>query len=222
MGGQVGRGCPSILLRGTIGRLSSLPKIKQGATLELTLRVLHHSINCARKFTSTLLTLHHSIGCYGIYRGVYSSSIYTVYISYRHSRSAIYIIRGVGRIVTVRGAKRFHNICRILNNVVSPVSKVNPNSLRVSDLMRQITKKRIGRIILTLDAAVRNSAAGFFVCHGLSSCSIGVSIVTHNISVNSRVRCTSRVALKHSVIGHADFGSSVGLWRDCGLEFARR
>lgn len=207
---DVGRRCPSILLRGTIKRFTGLPNVKQGATVQLMLRLLHRSATAMRTFDDTVSALGGRIGCYGIYRGVSSASIYHVYSGPSHSIAAIYIMRGVHSIVTMRGARRCHKLCRILNKIVSPVSNVKPSSLRVRDLMGHIGRNAIGRMVLTLDSAVRKSAAGFCVFHGLTNYSIGVAIVTHKVSVNSRLRCASRIALKHSVIGHITFAKA--LW----------
>ncbi len=188
-----------------MNKFTGLPNVKHGATLHLILRLLHRPTTRTRSFTSTVTALHHRIGCYGIYRGVSSDSIYSVYSRPSHSGDVIYIIRAIHSIVTIRGASLCQNLCRILNKIVSPVSNVNPSSLRVSDLIRHIHSNRIGRIVFTLDPAVRKSAAGFCVCHGLRTANIGVSTLSHNVSINSRLRCTSRTALKHSLIGHVPF-----------------
>lgn len=211
---SVGRRCPSILLRGTINRFSGLPNVKHGATVELILRLLQRSATAIRTFKGSVVALGHRIGCYGMYRGVSSARVYRVYTGPRQSTSAVYIIRGVHSMVTIRTARRCQKLCRILNNIVSPVSKMKPDSLRVRDLIRQMSRNKVGRIVLTLDAAVRKSAAGFCVCHGLSGLNIGLDIVTHNVSIKSRLRCTSRIALNHDVIGQALFAKamwSVGL-----------
>lgn len=200
------RRCSSTLLRGTIKRFSGLPNVKHGATLHLILFVLHERRKSISRFISTVTQVGHRIGCYHIYRGVDSARIYPVYSSPQHSTSIVYIIRGIRSILTIRGARRFRKLCRILNNVVSPVSNVKPTSLRVSSLIRHITTKKMGRIVLTLDDAVRNSAAGFCVSHGLTSCPIGLSIVTQNVSIKSRLRCASRIALNEDVLGEAPFG----------------
>lgn len=207
-GWLVGRRCPSVLLRGTMKRFTGLPNIKHGATVQLMLRLLERSATIMRTFNGTVVALGRRIGCYGIYRGVSSARAYHVYSGPTQSTSAVYIIRDVHSIVTIRTARRCEKLCRILKKIVSPVSNVNPSSLRVRDLIRQIGNNRIGRIVLTLDSAVRKSAAGFCVSHGLSNVSIGLDIVTHNVSVKSRLRCASRIALKHSVVGHALFAKA--------------
>ncbi len=210
---SIGRRCPSMLLRGTIGRFTGLPKVNSGATVHLMLRLLQRRMSTIRDFKRSLVALGRRIGCYAIYRGLSSARIYKVYTSTRQSRALVYIIRGVRSIVTVRGARRCGKMCRILNKIVSPVSNINPSSLRVRSLIRHIHRNRIHRIVLTLDPAVRKSAAGFCVCEGVRTLGIGVDIVTQKITRGSRLRCASRIALKHSVIGHIAFGKRV--WSSC-------
>ncbi len=181
-------------------RFRGLPNVNGGATRHLTLGVLRRPPRHTRGFTRTLMGTHEGVQFYSIYRKLASARIYSMYDSAAHSGSIVYIITRTGSVVTFRGVERFSNACRILRNMVSPVSGMAPSSLQVGRLVAHLTSNSIQRVVVTAGPAIRNRTATDCVSHLMGPVNVGMAHLTCNIPINDSLRCTSRFALTHTLL----------------------
>lgn len=181
-----------------MSRFHGVPSMNAGSTREVTFCILKLSSGKATRLTGTVIATRRGVRRYGVYHGLARSRVYPVYDGRGHSESAVYIIRDPHSIVTFRHARRCHNLCRILRNIVSPVGNVNPSSLAIGRLLLHVGSD-MGRIVVTAGPAMRNRTATVCVDGLLGPVNVGMAELTCNIPMNTSLRCTSRMALVHTL-----------------------
>lgn len=183
--------------------LHYLPNINPGSTRHVTFALLRHSHDNKVHLTRTLAQTVSRVNRYTSYHAFARRRIYGVYSGPHHRRgNRVYIIRDPTSVCTVRRAKRFSNHCFILVKRLSPLSNVNPSSVKLSHLRRHLTRRGVARIVLTAGPAIRNRTATGCVTRLYTRCSIRTDQVTRNMPINNRLRVISNAALSRSLTKH--------------------
>jgi len=118
--------------------------------------------------------------------------------------SIVCIVERPVDIISIEKSGNFRGKFHVLGGRISPLSGIEPEDLRISELEQRIRQEPIREIILALATDVEGDATSFYLAKRLSAQKVKVTRIAHGLPAGSGLEFADELTLSRALEGRRE------------------
>jgi recombination protein RecR len=146
-----------------IGELSKLPGIGRKTAQRLALFILKSSEEDVNKLVNSLLELktklHYCSKCYNLA----VEDLCDICQNPKRDQTILCVVEEASDVIAIEKTNEFNGIYHIIGGVLSPLSGIGPEDLKIKELIKRFEDERISEVILALNADTEGETTALYL-----------------------------------------------------------
>lgn len=184
-----------------ISQLNKLPGIGPRSAERIALYLIHSDLNEVKQLAESIISARERVRYCSICGGLTENDPCLICSDARRDGSLICVVEKPVDIISIEKTGIFKGKYHVLGGKISPLSGVEPEDLRISELENRIKSEDVKEIILALGADVEGDATSFYIAKRLSDRGVVVSRIAHGIPAGSGLEFTDQITLSRALEG---------------------
>jgi recombination protein RecR len=175
--------------------LSRLPGIGERTATRLTYWLLRAPDGTIAEITSSLEELCTSVHECAICCDLTPSVPCRICSNKNREQGTILVVEQPQDVVAFERSGAYSGSYHILHGAIAPLDGVNPDDLRIRELLARIEASTITEVILATDPNVEGDTTALYIAKLLGPLSISVTRIAHGVSVGSEIEYSDALSL---------------------------
>ena len=116
-------------------------------------------------------------------------------------QSVICVVEEAKDIPTIEATREFHGVYHVLGGVISPLHGVNPEKLRIPQLLERVQRQPVREIIIATNPTVEGDTTALYVSQRLREKEIQVSRIALGLPVGGDLEYADKLTLSQAIRG---------------------
>ena len=146
-----------------IGELSKLPGIGRKTAQRLALFILKSSEEDVNKLVNSLLELktklHYCSKCYNLA----VEDLCDICQNPKRDQTILCVVEEASDVIAIEKTNEFNGIYHVTGGVLSPLSGIGPEDLKIKELIKRFEDERISEVILALNADTEGETTALYL-----------------------------------------------------------
>ena len=170
-------------LTAAIEELSKMPGIGRKTAQRLALHLLksdkENVENLAKSILDLKIKLRFCSRCFNISEG----DLCEVCKSGKRDQSVICVVEEASDVIAIEKTNEFSGLYHVLGGVLSPLTGINPESLKIKELLKRFENEHIKEIILALNPDTEGETTSLYLAKLIKPLDIKVSRIARGIPI---------------------------------------
>jgi len=183
-----------------IEELCKLPSIGRKTAQRLAMHIIKSEkesilslINSLNKVTTDLKLCSE---CYNISTG----DLCEICLSSKRDRSILCIVEEVSDIFAIERTNEYNGLYHVLGGVLSPLSGVDAESLKINELVSRVKNGEIQEIILALNPDTEGDTTSLYLAKLLKDYSINISRIARGLPIGGNLEFADEATIGRAVL----------------------
>ena len=187
-----------------IDRFASLPGIGRKSAQRLAFFVLSQPESEARAFADAIVTAKTSVHCCKICQNLTEEEICPICASSRREKSVICVVSEPRDVLSIERGHEYNGSYHVLHGVLSPMSHVGPEDIRIKELLQRVTNEEIEEVIMATNPDTEGEATAMYISRLLKPFGVKVTRLAYGIPVGSSLEFADDATLNRALEGRTD------------------
>lgn len=187
-----------------IDRFASLPGIGRKSAQRLAFFVLSQPESEARAFADAIITAKTSVHCCKICQNLTEEEICPICASSRREKSVICVVSEPRDVLSIERGHEYNGSYHVLHGVLSPMSHVGPEDIRIKELLQRVTNEEIEEVIMATNPDTEGEATAMYISRLLKPFGVKVTRLAYGIPVGSSLEFADDATLNRALEGRTD------------------
>jgi recombination protein RecR len=107
--------------------------------------------------------------------------------------------------MALEGSGEFRGRYHVLHGVISPLDGVNPDDIRIKELMERLKGDQIKEVIIATNPTTNGNATALYLSKLIKPLGVKVTRIAQGIPIGGDIEYTDEVTLKKALEGRRDF-----------------
>ena len=178
-----------------------LPGIGRKTAIRLAFAVLDFPEQTAREFADAIIAAKTEVGecreCFNIA----DNELCSVCSDITRDRTTVCVVEDARAVIAIERSHSYHGLYHVLHGAISPVKRIGPDELRISELLGRISKGEIKEVILATNPTVEGETTAMYLSKLLDPLDVKVSRIANGVPVGGDLEYTDEVTLKRALDG---------------------
>ena len=122
----------------------------------------------------------------------------------RRDHTVICVVETVEDLLAMERTQEFKGIYHILEGSLSPINGVEPDDLRIKELMQRITNEKIEEIILATSTSITGETTATYLTRLLKNKGIRITRIAYGVPIGSELEYTDEITLRKAIEGRRE------------------
>ena len=186
---------PSKIVENAVEQLSSLPGIGRKSALRLVLHMLNKDKLVIEKFGNAFIKLINNIQYCKICYSITESDICEICYNEKRDKTIICVVEDIRVMMAIENTMQYKGIYHILGGLISPIDGINPNDIRIEELIDRIEKQNVEEIIFALSTTMEGDTTNYYLFRKLKKHNIKISSIARGIAIGDELEYTDEITL---------------------------
>ena len=186
---------PSKIVENAVEQLSSLPGIGRKSALRLVLHMLNKDKLVIEKFGNAFIKLINNIQYCKICYSITESDICEICSNEKRDKTIICVVEDIRVMMAIENTMQYKGIYHILGGLISPIDGINPNDIRIEELIDRIEKQNVEEIIFALSTTMEGDTTNYYLFRKLKKHNIKISSIARGIAIGDELEYTDEITL---------------------------
>ena len=186
---------PSKIVENAVEQLSSLPGIGRKSALRLVLHMLKKDKLVIEKFGNAFIKLINNIQYCKICYSITESDICKICSNEKRDKTIICVVEDIRVMMAIENTMQYKGIYHILGGLISPIDGINPNDIRIEELIDRIEKQNVEEIIFALSTTMEGDTTNYYLFRKLKKHNIKISSIARGIAIGDELEYTDEITL---------------------------
>ena len=186
---------PSKIVENAVEQLSSLPGIGRKSALRLVLYMLKKDKLTVEKFGNSFIKLINNIQYCKICYSITESDICQICSNHKRDKTTICVVEDIRVMMAIENTMQYKGIYHILGGLISPIDGINPNDIRVEELINRIENQNVIEIIFALSTTMEGDTTNYYLFRRLKDYNIKISSIARGIAIGDELEYTDEITL---------------------------
>ena len=191
-------------LENLVDRFASLPGIGRKSAQRLAFYVLGLSDEEARGFADAILDAKSSVHCCRICQNLTEGEICSVCASDSRDKSTICVVSEPRDVMSIERGREYNGTYHVLHGVLSPMSHVGPDDIRIRELLSRVAENDIEEVIMATNPDTEGEATAMYISRLLKPFGVKVTRIAYGIPVGSNLEFTDDATLSRAIEGRTE------------------
>jgi recombination protein RecR len=184
-----------------IDELSKLPGIGKKTAQRLALFILKNEMDAVDKLVEAIrnlkLKLRLCSRCYNLSEAEYC----VICSSNKRDTGTLCIVEEASDVIAIEKTHEFSGLYHVLGGVLSPLSGVSPEDLKIRELMKRFEEEEIKEVILALNPDTEGEATSLYLARLVKPLGIKVTRIARGLPIGGDLEFADEATIGRAVIG---------------------
>ena len=180
----------------------TLPGIGEKNAERLCFAVLQSSEEQAKKFSDSIMNVKTKIKKCNICNNyTEDSDICEICSNEGRDKSTICVVESVKDLILFEKSNAFKGVYHVLEGLISPLEGVNPEDIKINQLINRIKKEEIKEVILALNMTMEGETTSLYILKLLEGTGVSVSKIAAGIPVAADMEYLDSLTIQRALEG---------------------
>lgn len=184
-----------------IDELSKLPTIGKKTAQRLAMYILKSDVSSVENLLKALMDLKTKIrfcnSCYNLS----VDDLCDICKSSKRDRSVICVVEEPGDVIAIEKTNEYNGLYHVLGGVLSPLSGIDPNSLKMKELVVRLSETGITEVILALNPDTEGEATSLHLAKVIRPMGIKITRIARGLPVGGDFEFADEATIGRAVQG---------------------
>lgn len=191
-------------LENLIDKFASLPGIGKKSAQRLAFYILSLPDEEAAAFAGAITAAKSSVHCCKICQNLTEGEICPICASDRRDKSIICVVSEPRDVLSIERGREYNGTYHVLHGVISPMSHVGPEDIRIKELLVRAAKPGIEEVIMATNPDTEGEATAMYISRLLKPFDIKVTRLAYGIPVGSNLEFADDATLNRAIEGRTE------------------
>ncbi|MCD7748588.1 MAG: recombination mediator RecR [Oscillospiraceae bacterium] len=187
-----------------IDRFAALPGIGRKSAQRLAFHVLGLPEGEAEAFAQAILTARQSVHTCPICQNLTDGELCSICADSKRDRSVVCVVAEARDVASLERSREYNGVYHVLHGVLSPMSHVGPDDIRVTELVKRVSEGEIQEVIMATNPDTEGDATAMYISRLLKPFGVRVTRLAYGIPVGSNLEFTDDATLVRALEGRRD------------------
>jgi recombination protein RecR len=191
-------------LSNLINELKKLPGIGEKTALRLSFHILHSSKDDIENLARSIMNIKDKITLCSICFNITDSDPCNICIDKGRDDSIICVVETPQDLFAIEKTKNYRGKYHVLHGSISPLDGVNPDSLKIKELLERVKNGDIKEVILATNPNVEGEATAVYISRLIKPFGVKTSRIAKGVPVGSDLEYIDEVTLSGAIDGRRE------------------
>jgi len=188
-----------------IRRLARFPGVGEKTASRLALYILRCSKEEAVDLAKSIINVKEKITLCAICYNLTDQNPCIICKNEKREKEVVCIVEEPGDLMALEGSGEFRGGYHVLHGVISPLDGVNPDDIRIKELMERLKGDQIKEVIIATNPTTNGNATALYLSKLIKPLGVKVTRIAQGIPIGGDIEYTDEVTLKKALQGRRDF-----------------
>ena len=191
-------------LENLIDKFASLPGIGRKSAQRLAFHVLGLKDSEAKAFAAAIIDAKNSVHCCKICQNLTEGEVCPICASDRRDKATVCVVSEPRDVLSIERGHEYNGTYHVLHGVLSPMSHVGPEDIRIKELLHRIADNDIEEVIMATNPDTEGEATAMYISRLLKPFNIRVTRLAYGIPVGSSLEFADDATLNRALDGRTE------------------
>ena len=191
-------------LENLIDAFASLPGIGKKSAQRLAFYLLSRPDEEAKAFADAIVEAKNSVRCCRICQNLTDGDVCSICRSDRRDKSLICVVSEPRDVASIERGREYNGTYHVLHGVLSPMSHVGPDDIRIKELLTRVAENDIEEVIMATNPDTEGEATAMYLSRLLKPFGVKVTRLAYGIPVGSNLEFTDDATLSRAIEGRTE------------------
>ena len=191
-------------LENLIDKFASLPGIGRKSAQRLAFYVLGLPESEARDFAAAIVDAKSSVHCCKVCQNLTEGEICQICASDTRDKSTVCVVSEPRDVLSIERGREYNGTYHVLHGVLSPMSHVGPDDIRIKELLVRVAENDIQEVIMATNPDTEGEATAMYLSRLLKPFNVKVTRLAYGIPVGSNLEFADDATLNRAIEGRTE------------------
>ena len=187
-----------------IDQFAALPGIGRKSAQRLAFHVLSLPEEETNAFARAITDAKASVHCCSICQNLTEGEICPICLSDRRDKSTICVVSEPRDVLSIERGHEYNGTYHVLHGVLSPMSHVGPDDIRIKELLVRAASDEVKEIIMATNPDTAGEATAMYISRLLKPFQLRVTRLAYGIPVGSNLEFADDATLTRALEGRTE------------------
>ncbi len=190
-------------LTAAIEELSKLPGIGKKTAQRLALHLLKSDSDVVENLAGSLKNLKLKLRFCSRCFNISEHELCEVCKSEKRDKSVICVVEEASDVIAIEKTHEFNGLYHVLGGVLSPLTGVSPESLKIKELMKRFADEQIQEVILALNPDTEGETTSLYLAKLIKPLGIRVSRIARGIPIGGDLEFADEATIGRAMLSRS-------------------
>ncbi|MGI6029732.1 MAG: recombination mediator RecR [Candidatus Heteroscillospira sp.] len=191
-------------LENLIDCFAALPGIGKKSAQRLAFHVLSLPDGEAEGFAQAIMQARGSVHCCPVCQNLTDEELCSVCRSDKRDKSTICVVAEPRDVVSIERSREYNGVYHVLHGVLSPLSRVGPDDIRIRELMDRIAAGGVSEVIMATNPDTEGDTTALYISRLIRPFGVKVTRLAYGIPVGSNLEFADDATLLRALEGRRE------------------
>lgn len=191
-------------LENLVDKFASLPGIGRKSAQRLAFHVLSLPDDEAQSFADAIISAKKSVHCCKVCQNLTEGEICQICASDTRDKSTVCVVSEPRDVLSIERGREYNGTYHVLHGVLSPMSHVGPDDIRIKELLVRVAENDIQEIIMATNPDTEGEATAMYLSRLLKPFNVKVTRLAYGIPVGSNLEFADDATLNRAIEGRTE------------------
>ena len=192
------------MMENLIGHFAMLPGIGRKTAQRLAFHLLSLPEGEAEEFAKSILDAREKVHCCPVCQNLTDSDLCSICADERRDRGTICVVAEPRDVASIERGREYNGLYHVLHGVLSPMMRVGPDDIRISELVSRVAKGGINEVIMATNPDTEGDATAMYIARLLHPFGVRVTRLAYGIPVGSNLEFADDATLLRAIEGRRE------------------
>ena len=191
-------------LENLVDKFASLPGIGRKSAQRLAFHVLSLPDDEAQSFADAIISAKKSVHCCKVCQNLTEGEICQICASDTRDKSTVCVVSEPRDVLSIERGREYNGTYHVLHCVLSPMSHVGPDDIRIKELLVRVAENDIQEVIMATNPDTEGEATAMYLSRLLKPFNVKVTRLAYGIPVGSNLEFADDATLNRAIEGRTE------------------
>lgn len=187
-----------------IEELSKLPGIGKKTAQRLALFILKSDNESVNILISSLSDLKSRLKFCSICYNISSEDVCSICRNDKRKKNIICVIEEASDVIAIERTNEYFGLYHVLGGVLSPLSGIGPDNLKIKELLKRLQTSEIDEVILALNPDTEGEATALYLARIIKPTGIKVTRIARGLPIGGDLEFADEATIGRAVSGRIE------------------
>ena len=191
-------------LENLVDKFASLPGIGRKSAQRLAFYILGLPEVEARAFADAIIAAKSSVHCCSVCQNLTEDDKCSICSSSTRDHGTVCVVSEPRDVLSIERGREYNGSYHVLHGVLSPMSHVGPDDIRIKELLVRVAENDIEEVIMATNPDTEGEATAMYISRLLKPFNIKVTRLAYGIPVGSNLEFADDATLNRAIEGRTE------------------
>ncbi len=191
-------------LQRLIEQFARLPGIGKKTAMRLAFYLLSRTEEEAKAFADAIMDAKQSVHYCKVCQNITDKDVCDICSDIRRDKSVICVVESERDIPVFERTGEYHGLYHVLHGALSPLDGVNPEDLKIKELIARLSDGTVTEVIMATNPTVEGEATASYISRFIKPMGIKITRLAYGIAVGSDLEYADEISLSHALEGRKE------------------